>query len=102
MNGPNQGVIVNRATRVLRLGALIIAAALMLSFSASARAAESDPTIVLVHGAFASPAGWGRVADALRKDGFPTATPALGLASVSDDVAIVRSTLDSIAGDKIL
>jgi pimeloyl-ACP methyl ester carboxylesterase len=57
---------------------------------------------VLVHGAFASPAGWGRVADALHKDGYQTATPALGLASVSDDVAIVRSTLDSIPGDKIL
>jgi pimeloyl-ACP methyl ester carboxylesterase len=55
-----------------------------------------------VHGAFASPAGWDGVADALHKDGYQTATPALGLASVSDDVAIVRSTLDSIPGDKIL
>jgi pimeloyl-ACP methyl ester carboxylesterase len=42
------------------------------------------------------------VADALHKDGYQTATPALGLASVSDDVAIVRTTLDSIPGDKIL
>jgi pimeloyl-ACP methyl ester carboxylesterase len=55
-----------------------------------------------VHGAFASPAGWEGVAGALHKDGYPTAAPALGLASVSDDVAIVRSTLDSIPGDKIL
>ena len=99
-----QSVIVDRGARVLRFGALI-AAALMLSFSAfstSARAAESDPTIVLVHGAFASPAGWDGVAAALQKDGYQTATPALGLASVSDDVAIARSTLDSIPGDKIL
>jgi pimeloyl-ACP methyl ester carboxylesterase len=104
MNGLTQSVTVDRRARLLRFGALI-AAALMLSlssFSISARAAESDPTIVLVHGAFASPAGWGRVADALHKDGYQTATPALGLASVSDDVAIVRSTLDSIPGDKIL
>jgi pimeloyl-ACP methyl ester carboxylesterase len=57
---------------------------------------------VLVHGAFASPAGWVEVANAMHKDGHRTATPALGLASVSDDVAIVRSTLDSIPGDKIL
>ena len=35
-------------------------------------------------------------------DSYQTATPALGLTSVSDDVAIVRSTLDSIPGDKIL
>jgi pimeloyl-ACP methyl ester carboxylesterase len=104
MNGLTQSVTVDRRARLLRFVALI-AAALMLSlsaFSTSAQAAESDPTIVLVHGAFASPAGWGRVTDALHKDGYQTATPALGLASVSDDVAIVRSTLDSIPGDKIL
>jgi pimeloyl-ACP methyl ester carboxylesterase len=105
MNGLIQSVIVNRRARMLRFGALILAAALVLSFSAvstSARAAGSAPTIVLVHGAFASPAGWERVANALHKDGYPTATPALGLVSVADDVAIARSTLDSIPGDKIL
>jgi len=42
------------------------------------------------------------VADALHKDGYQTATPALGLTSVAGDVAIVRSTLNSIPGDKIL
>jgi pimeloyl-ACP methyl ester carboxylesterase len=72
------------------------------AFSTGARAAEPDPTIVLVHGAFASPAGWSRVADTLHKDGYRTATPALGLTSAADDAAIVRSTLDSIPGDKIL
>jgi pimeloyl-ACP methyl ester carboxylesterase len=104
MNGLTQSVSAHRRACLLAFGALI-AAALMLSlsaFSTSARAAESDPTIVLVHGAFAAPAGWDGVADALHKDGYQTATPALGLTSVSDDVAIVRSTLDSIPGDKIL
>src|SRR3954462_8870973 len=104
MNGLTQSVIVDRGARVLRFGALIAAALMLLAFStsATARAAESGPTIVLVHGAFASPAGWDRVAAALHKDGYQTATPALGLTSVSADVAIVRSTLDSIPGDKIL
>jgi pimeloyl-ACP methyl ester carboxylesterase len=104
MNGLTQSVTADRRARLLAFGALITAA-LMLSFAAfstSARAAGSDPTIVLVHGAFASPAGWGGVADALHKDGYQTAAPALGLTSVSDDVAIVRSTLDSIPGEKIL
>ena len=104
MNGLTLSVTVDRRARLFRFGALI-AAALVLSLSAfttSARAAESDPTIVLVHGAFASPAGWDGVAAALHKDGYQTATPTLGLASVSDDVAIVRSTLDAIPGDKIL
>jgi pimeloyl-ACP methyl ester carboxylesterase len=104
MNGLTPSVTVDRRARLLRLGALI-AAALMLSlvfFSTSARAAESDPTIVLVHGAFASPAGWVEVANALHKDGYQTATPALGLDSVAGDVAIVQATLNSIPGDKIL
>jgi len=90
--------------RLIQVG-LLIAAALMLTlwfFTTSAKAVDSKPTAVLVHGAFASPAGWDGVAAALHKDGYQTATPALGLASVSDDVAIVRSTLDSIPGDKIL
>jgi pimeloyl-ACP methyl ester carboxylesterase len=86
------------------LGATAIgAAALSTAGAASAHgSSEPRPTIVLVHGAFASPAGWAGVAAALHKDGYQTATPALGLVSVSDDVAIVRSTLDSIPGDKIL
>ena len=75
---------------------------LLMVFSTSAQAAEPKPTIVLVHGAFASPAGWDRVADGLRKDGYQTATPALDLASLDGDVAIVQQTLDSIGGDKIL
>ena len=90
--------------RLIRVG-LLIAAALMLTlwfFTTSAKAVDSKPTAVLVHGAFASPAGWDWVAAALHKDGYQTATPALGLGSVSDDVTIVRSTLDSIPGDKIL
>jgi pimeloyl-ACP methyl ester carboxylesterase len=89
--------------RLLRLGALIAAAVtLSLVVSTSAQAAEPKPTIVLVHGAFASPAGWDRVVDGLHKDGYQTATPALDLASLDGDVAIVQATLDSIGGDKIL
>jgi len=104
MNGLTQSVTLDRRIRLLRLGALI-AATLMLSLvfsSPGARAAESNPTIVLVHGAFASPEGWSKVADALPKDGYQTATPALEMDSVAGDVAIVRWTLASIAGDKIL
>jgi len=104
MNGLTHSVTVARRGRVLRL-AVLIAAALMLSlsaFSTGAHAAESKPTIVLVHGAFASPEGWDGVAHALHKDGYQTATPTLDLTSVAGDVAIVRSTLDAIPGDKIL
>jgi pimeloyl-ACP methyl ester carboxylesterase len=105
MNHLTKSVTAGLRGRLLRLGGLIAAIALMLSlsaFSTSARPAESHPTIVLVHGAFASPAGWDGVAKALHKDGYETATPTLGLTSVAEDVTIVRSTLDSIPGDKIL
>jgi pimeloyl-ACP methyl ester carboxylesterase len=105
MNGLTERATVDRRAGRVRIGALIGALALMLSlsaFSTTADAAEPHPTIVLVHGAFAAPAGWERVASALHKDGYQTATPELGLASVADDVAIVQSTLDAIPGDKIL
>ena len=96
---------VNRRVRLLGFGVLI-AAVLMLALSMSRGAQAAKPhqatTIVLVHGAFASPAGWDAVADALHKDGYQTATPMLDLTSVAGDVATVRSTLDSIPGNKIL
>jgi pimeloyl-ACP methyl ester carboxylesterase len=104
MKGLTQNVAMARRGRLVRLGVLV-ATALVVSltaFSAGARAAEPNPTIVLVHGAFASPEGWEGVADALHKDGFQTAAPALGLTSVAADVAIVQSALDAIPGDKIL
>lgn len=63
---------------------------------------HARPTIVLVHGAWAGPAGWDDVTAKLHKDGYPTATPALGLLSSYQDVAIVRAQLDTIPGDKIL
>jgi pimeloyl-ACP methyl ester carboxylesterase len=87
------------------LGAVIVAAVLMLSlstFTTGAHAAESKPTIVLVHGAFASPDGWDGVAARLHGDGYQTASPTLGLDSVAQDVAIVQAALDAIPGDKIL
>ena len=106
MYGSTQRLTAERTAhhRLLRFGALITATLMcsLVFLSTSAQAAESKPTIVLVHGAFASPAGWEGVADALHKDGYQTATPALGLVSVAEDVAIVRSTLDAIPGDKIL
>jgi pimeloyl-ACP methyl ester carboxylesterase len=99
-------VPVNLRIRLLGFGVLV-AAVLMLALSTlsrDAQAAKPDQatTIVLVHGAFASPAGWGGVADALHKDGYQTATPMLDLSSVAGDVATVHSTLGSIPGNKIL
>src|SRR5438552_15862978 len=90
--------------RLLRL-MLVTAAILILSVlpaTARANSSETRPTIVLVHGAWASPPGWDMVVAGLQKDGFTTVTPTLGLLSIAGDVAIVRAVLDGISGPKIL
>jgi pimeloyl-ACP methyl ester carboxylesterase len=103
MQAVSTRVMIDRRVSLLRWAALI-AAALVLSliFAPTHARAYSKPTIVLVHGAFASPDGWTKVTDALHKDGYATATPALSMDSVAGDVATVQSTLNAIAGDKIL
>ncbi len=83
---------------------IVIAAVLIVSvLPATARADDSEkPTIVLVHGAWASAPGWDMVVAGLQKDGYTTVTPRLGLLSIAGDVAIVRAALDGISGPKIL
>ena len=70
--------------------------------TATRSAASTAPTVVLVHGAFADPTAWDEVDDSLRKDGYATTVPALGLQSVAADAQIVRDTLDAIPGPKVL
>jgi pimeloyl-ACP methyl ester carboxylesterase len=95
-------VSMNRTLVVVLAIALALLAMLPGLALAQRAAAASRPTIVLVHGAWAGPAGWSDVVDRLHKDGYKTSTPTLGLLSSAADVAIVRADLDAIAGDKIL
>ena len=94
-----------RSHRVL---AAIVASALVLISILPATAlaghavAASRPTIVLVHGAWAGPAGWDEVASGLRKDGYTVVTPTLAEVSIAGDAAIVDGVLDEIPGDKIV
>ena len=98
-------------TRTLRIPSVMVRlvvatttlVAVVGAFAANsvARATE-QPTIVLVHGAFADPSSWSDVVPRLEKDGFATVTPTLDLESVAGDVAIVAAALDGIAGDKVL
>jgi pimeloyl-ACP methyl ester carboxylesterase len=86
---------------------IVIVLAIILSVSVLPATAHADgsgtsPTIVLVHGAWASSEGWDRVVAALQKDGYTTVVPTLGLLSIAGDVAIVRAALDNIPGPKIL
>src|SRR5215212_2622227 len=87
---------------------LIAAVLMLLALSSAARpnpaeaSTSQKPTIVLVHGAWVGPSGWDQVAAGLHKNGYATATPTLGLASLDADTATVRTALDSIPGKKIL
>jgi len=65
-------------------------------------AAGDKPTIVLVHGAWADPAGWAQVKAGLEKDGYNVIAPRLDLLGIQSDADIVRAVLDDTAGDKIL
>ena len=93
-----------RRTLLLILLSVLLAVTATASVTAArpALGAADKPTIVLVHGAWAGPAGWDEVVADLQKDGYSTSTPTLGLQSSYADVAIVQAALDAIAGDKIL
>jgi len=87
------------------LSAIAIAFVIMLVASIPVMAREdagTRPSIVLVHGAFAGPSGWNEVVARLQSDGYSTTVVTLGGISVAGDVAIVRSTLDGIPGNKLL
>lgn len=94
-----------RSRRAIRIVAALLLALTLFPATALAQNDNdrvSGPTIVLIHGAWAGPAGWDRVVGELRDEGYRTATPTLGLMSLDADVATVRATLDGITGRKIL
>jgi len=80
----------------------VIVTVSVLPATAHAAGSGTSPTIVLVHGAWASSEGWDGVVAALQKDGYTTVVPTLDLLSIAGDVAIVRAVLDNIPGPKIL
>ena len=61
-----------------------------------------NPTIVLVHGAFADSSGFTTVARRLVADGYPVVAAPNPLRGLSSDAAQVRALLDSIEGPIVL
>lgn len=66
------------------------------------RQSTSQPTIVLVHGAFAESSSWSGVISLLLNDGFPAIAVANPLRGVGFDCDYLRATLEDIGGDIIL
>jgi len=87
---------------IVLLSTAMALASILSVASAHAVQASSRPTVVLVHGAWASPPGWDLTVERLKRAGYETAAPQLSLLGLSLDVEIVRDTLDAIPGDKLL
>ena len=86
-----------------KLPAIIALAASLLSGSAMAQPAKpSQPTIVLVHGAFADSSSWNGVVRILQKDGYKTVAAANPLRSLSGDARYVSDVVAGIEGPVVL
>jgi pimeloyl-ACP methyl ester carboxylesterase len=62
----------------------------------------SQPTVVLVHGAFAESASWNGVIRRLQEQGYTTIAAANPLRSVSGDAEFLASILESMEGPVVL
>ena len=92
------------------LAALVIAVAIAASIAAGAVASADgpaaseaqNPTIVLVHGAWADSSGWNDSIEKLQKKGYTALAVANPLRSLHGDAAYLRSVLASISGPIVL
>jgi pimeloyl-ACP methyl ester carboxylesterase len=85
----------------LRYSAAAFAVALALAAPIAANAATAK-NVVLVHGAFAGPSSWDKVAVILRKKGFAVSEVDIPMTSLEADVAATRKVLDAQKGPTIL
>lgn len=88
-----------KITKILALATALTASAGM---AAQPSAAQSKPTIVLVHGAFAESSSWDGVIAELERDGYTAIAAANPLRSVTTDAAAVAAVVRSIAGPVVL
>jgi pimeloyl-ACP methyl ester carboxylesterase len=63
---------------------------------------HTEPTVVLVHGAFADASSFARVIPELLADGLPVVAPAVPMRSLAGDAAYIESVIRQIDGPVIL
>ena len=68
----------------------------------TAAQAQTKPTVVLVHGAFADSSSWNGVVADLTRDGYHVVAAANPLRGVANDAAAVRTVINAIPGPVIL
>lgn len=98
-----------RSEMLLRFGALAgtvsVAAALLAGSSASASAAPPggvDPTVVLVHGAWADASSWDGVVSALQQQGYEVRAIANPLENLTTDSEYVANFLRTLSAPVVL
>ncbi|MDR7269437.1 pimeloyl-ACP methyl ester carboxylesterase [Pelomonas saccharophila] len=78
----------------------IAAAALAMGFAA--HAAEPQPSVVIVHGAFADGSDWAKVIPLLQAKGVRVTAVQNPLTSLDDDVAAAKRAIDAAPGKVVL
>lgn len=63
---------------------------------------QQNPTVVLVHAAWADASSWNKVISQLHRLGLPVVSAQIPLTSLSDDILAVRKVLNKISGPTIL
>src|SRR5258707_12330594 len=63
---------------------------------------ESDPGVVLAHGAWADGSSWGKVIAGLRSEGVKAVAAPLPLTSLADDVAALEQMLERVGGPVVV
>ena len=87
--------------RLTNIAAAFATGALM-SFTHAAHATDTQPTVVLVHGAFADSGSWNGVITKLQSEGYPVIGAANPLRGIKKDARYISSILDGIKGPIVL
>ena len=75
------------------LSAIALSATLSTALAATAVAAPTDKSILLVHGGFVDGSGWEGVYDILKKDGYDVTIVQNPTISLAGDVAVTRQAI---------
>ena len=90
------------AAAIVAATALTLPGALASASVAKTSAEAAEPTIVLVHGAWADGSSWKKVAERLQGDGYTVDIPPNPLRGVASDAAYLDAYLADITGPVIL
>jgi pimeloyl-ACP methyl ester carboxylesterase len=71
-------------------------------FTLGSQAASAQPSVVIVHGAFADGSDWARVVPLLQAEGIKVTVVQNPLTSLADDVAATQRVLNNQDGDVVL